>query len=319
MKIESFKADRELGGKIASKEFNFYSQFTAIIGNNGSGKTKLLGEIFGEANYSDEYAKFMGAGSSDGIASLIALYGTDRASSLAIAALLKRVDSTTLWAINEAATKIGICEGLFLGDRGELRVKIKDCQLIDLALLGGGIKSIISMFADIACRIIRLNPHLEKNALQETLGLVLIDEVEIHLHPKQQRTVVSELRAAFPQVQFIVTTNSEYIVQSLRDGELIDLDSPDFTARAEHENKSIEYIAENVMDVPTPYRSDLYQRMMEVAQKYYKIIKEADGSTPEEIERLKAELDELIEPFSNNVAYHAFLKMERAAALREGN
>jgi predicted ATP-binding protein involved in virulence len=185
-------------------------------------------------------------------------------------------------------------------------------------MLSDGFRTMLVMIADIAYRAAVLNPQLGKEAAQKTPGVVLIDEIDLHLHPLWQRRVVEDLKRTFPQIQFIATTHSEHIIQSLRTGELIDLNSPDSVPKAEYENKSIEYIAENVMDVPTPYRSDRYQRMMETAQKYYKMIQEANGATPEEIERLKVELDELIEPFSDNVAYHAFLKMERAAMLHEG-
>lgn len=179
--------------------------------------------------------------------------------------------------------------------------------------LSDGVKNMVGMVADIAYRAAVLNPHLESEAARLTPGIVLIDEIDLHLHPKWQRRVVEDLKRTFPKIQFFATTHSEHIIQSLRDGELIDLNEPDLIPAAEYENKNIEYITENVMHVPHPYRNERYQRMMETAEKYYQMLENANNTSPEELENLKIELDELIEPYSDDVAYHAFLKMERLA------
>jgi len=86
----------------------------------------------------------------------------------------------------------------------------------------------------------------------------------------------------------------------------------------DYENKSIEDITEYVMGVDIPQRSERYQKMMEAAEEYYRVLQEAQEANPEKIEQLKTKLDELIEPFSDDVAYHAFLRMERKAAGLEG-
>lgn len=198
-----------------------------------------------------------------------------------------------------------------------LVVRSLDGKSQQFVKLSDGVKNMIGMVADIAYRSAVLNPHLEVNAPKETQGVVLIDEIDLHLHPNWQRRVVDDLKRTFPKIQFFATTHSEHIIQSLREGELIDLNSPESIPEAEYENKSIEDIAENIMHVPNPYRSERYQNMMEVAQKYYQVLQEVNGATSEEAERLKVQLDELIEPFSDNVAYHAFLQMKRAAMLGE--
>ena len=53
----------------------------------------------------------------------------------------------------------------------------------------------------------------------------MIDEIDLHLHPKWQRHVVGDLQKAFPNIQFIGTTHSPFIVQSMNPGEVIDLNS----------------------------------------------------------------------------------------------
>jgi predicted ATP-binding protein involved in virulence len=195
----------------------------------------------------------------------------------------------------------------------ELVATAQDGRTLPFRMLSDGVKNMIGMVADIAYRCVTLNPQFEGEAARLTPGIVLIDEIDLHLHPKWQRRVVEDLKRTFPKIQFFATTHSEHIIQSLRDGELIDLNNPDLIPAAEYENKNIEYITENVMHVPHPYRNDRHQQMMETAERYYQMLENANNTSPEELEKLKTELDELIEPYSDDVAYHAFLKMERLA------
>ncbi|WP_257266035.1 hypothetical protein [Endozoicomonas sp. ONNA2] len=71
---------------------------------------------------------------------------------------------------------------------------------------------------------------------------------------------------------------------------------------------------EDIMGIGVPSRSERNQKMYEAAQKYYALLHKAGAASAEEKEALKAELDELSAPFSDNVAYYAFLEMERMAA-----
>jgi hypothetical protein len=82
----------------------------------------------------------------------------------------------------------------------------------------------------------------------------------------------------------------------------------------EYWDKPIEDILEDVMGVGLPQMSKRRQAMKEAAQQYYEILKQGKDASEEEKARLSAELDELTAPFSDNVAYHAFLEMERIAA-----
>ena len=71
------------------------------------------------------------------------------------------------------------------------------------------------------------------------------------------------------------------------------------------------------MGVEIPQRSARLQKMYDVAKQYYAKLKELKGAPSAELDRLNNELDELSAPFSDNVAYHAFLEMERLAAMAE--
>ncbi|MGH9765374.1 MAG: AAA family ATPase, partial [Blastocatellia bacterium] len=104
--------------------------------------------------------------------------------------------------------------------------------------LSDGQRSMLALVGDIAQKAVTLNPHLGPNALEETPGAVLIDELDLHLHPKWQRRIVEDLRRTFPKIQFVATTHSPFLIQSLRSGEeLIMLDGQ---PTAQLANKSLE-------------------------------------------------------------------------------
>lgn len=91
-------------------------------------------------------------------------------------------------------------------DLGDLKVD----QLSD------GLKSTVAMVADIAYRCVRLNIHLGQAAAQKTPGIIIIDEVDMHLHPSWQQTILQSLCEAFPRIQFVVTTHSPQVLSTVR-------------------------------------------------------------------------------------------------------
>jgi len=194
----------------------------------------------------------------------------------------------------------------------QLIATFEDGRNLPLEMLSDGFRTMLAMVADIAYRAAVLNPHLGKEAAQKTPGIVLIDEIDLHLHPKWQRRVVNDLRRTFPEIQFVATTHSPFIIQSLREGELINLDKPE--ASEEYSDRSIEDIAENVMDVELPQKSQRYLDMMAAAEEYYRDLDRAKDASVEEIKRLEKRLDELMLPYSDDPAYQAFLKVKREAA-----
>ncbi|MDN6884471.1 AAA family ATPase [Variovorax sp. CAN2819] len=87
--------------------------------------------------------------------------------------------------------------------------------------LSDGQRSVISLVADIARRMCLLNPHLGQSVLRDSPGVVLIDELDMHLHPKWQRMITNGLKAAFPAVQFIVASHSPQVLGELMPNEII--------------------------------------------------------------------------------------------------
>ncbi|MBQ8697975.1 MAG: AAA family ATPase [Schwartzia sp.] len=93
--------------------------------------------------------------------------------------------------------------------------------------LSTGYRVILSMIMELAYRTVVLNPEAENFDNQE--GVVLIDEIDAHLHPRWQWKVLDALRNIFPRVQFIVATHSPIVISSVRDARIIkmDLDVPE--------------------------------------------------------------------------------------------
>lgn len=213
-------------------------------------------------------------------------------------------------------------------DYDELTIQLEKEGLMPFNSLSDGYRNMVGMVADIAHRAARLNPQMGERAGAQTAGVVLIDEIDLHLHPKWQRRVVMDLKKAFPKIQFIASTHSPFILQSLLPGEVIDLDralemkemeslplgvaapAPD----AAFSNRSIEDIVEGVMAVPLPQRGQRYQEMFNAAKAYFALLKQPIAPEDNAKQTLKDKLDKLSAPFSDNVAYHAFLEMKRLAA-----
>lgn len=83
-------------------------------------------------------------------------------------------------------------------------------RTLRLEQFSDGYKIVIAMVADIASRMAEGNPYLENPLLAS--GIILIDEIDLHLHPKWQRHILQSLHDTFPNVQFIVTTHSPIIL-----------------------------------------------------------------------------------------------------------
>lgn len=91
----------------------------------------------------------------------------------------------------------------------------KNGKTFDVAQLSQGEKSIMALVGDIARRLAIMNPALE-NPL-EGYGIVLIDEIDLHLHPKWQRAIIGNLNKTFPNCQFVLTTHSPIVISESPD------------------------------------------------------------------------------------------------------
>lgn len=92
--------------------------------------------------------------------------------------------------------------------------KTENSKEVRFEQLSAGQKAVTTLIGDIARRLILLNPKLD-NPL-EGQGIVLIDEIELHLHPKWQQGILLNLQKSFPNVQFVVTTHSPQVLSTVK-------------------------------------------------------------------------------------------------------
>ena len=90
-----------------------------------------------------------------------------------------------------------------------------DFTKLPVQLMSDGVQSALALVADIAYRCAKLNPHLASPS-KDINGIVLIDEIDMHLHPKWQQTILASLHKIFPKIQFIVTTHSPQVLSTVR-------------------------------------------------------------------------------------------------------
>lgn len=144
---------------------------------------------------------------------------------------------------------------------------------LPIHLHSDGIRFYTEMVAELAYRCIVLNGYLDADAITGSKGVVLIDELDLHLHPNWQKVVVGDLKSAFPGIQFVVTTHSPFIVQSLHSEELINLDV--IEGLDEDPNRySIEEISAYEMGVKDVERSKTFLQMQEAAAEFFDLVKE---------------------------------------------
>lgn len=197
---------------------------------------------------------------------------------------------------------------------------VADCEIegqptkrLPHSLMSDGVKRMLGIVTDIAYRCIVLNGFKGKDAVKETRGVIMIDELDMHLHPNWQRVVVQNLKNAFPNIQFVVTTHSPFIVQSLKAEELLIIDD-DIKKDGDPFKKSIEEVAANEMGVEDIPRSVEFLEMQQVAEKYFTLIQKGKTSeTSKTALALRTRLNKLEERFADDPAFVAALKIERNA------
>ncbi len=101
-------------------------------------------------------------------------------------------------------------------NQSKVYYKFTDGRVVDTDNLSDGYKRLVNIVTDIAFRCMLLNQgYLGKNACTQTTGTVLIDEIDLHLHPSLQARIISGLRRAFPQLQFIITTHAPMVMTGI--------------------------------------------------------------------------------------------------------
>ena len=162
--------------------------------------------------------------------------------------------------------------------------------MLPVAHLSDGIRTLIGVTADIAHRAIRLNSQLGREAVTSTPGIVLIDEVDMHLHPEWQQVIIESLRNAFPRIQFIVTTHSPQVLTTVRK-EHIRLLAADGTASIPVDGTygaESSRVLEEIFDVhPRPQNAQSVTNL----RAYLAMVEEGKAETPEAL-KMRSELED---------------------------
>jgi predicted ATP-binding protein involved in virulence len=173
--------------------------------------------------------------------------------------------------------------------RSPLRMTLqKDGEELIVNQLSDGEKCLLAMVGDLARRLAIANPGLE-NPL-DGFGVVLIDEIELHLHPKWQREIIPALTRTFPNCQFIVTTHSPQVISQIKPQGIYILEKTDTGIIAKRPESSYgrdsNQILEDLMDVP--------ERPQEIKQELLKLFRLIDEGNLEAAKELRKELAEII-------------------------
>jgi len=180
-----------------------------------------------------------------------------------------------------------------------------DGHNVTVEQLSDGQRIFLSLVADLARRMIMLNPRLDNPF--EGSGIVLIDEIELHLHPQWQQDIIENLRTIFPNIQFIITTHSPIVLSTVDkrcirqfdnedNSDSISLPTPTFQTKGVMNSDILEQImrvfstppriAEShwVSDFEESLELDIYEENSKAKELYGKI-KEHFGVNSNEIKR----------------------------------
>ncbi len=204
------------------------------------------------------------------------------------------------------------CETVEFADKlGEVILRFKGGEWRRFRELSDGYRLMLATIADIALRCVSLNPHLGKAALVETSGIVLIDEIDLHLHPNWQRRVIGDLRRVFPRIQFFLTTHSPFIVQSLGTNEVFSLDeSVHIDTRPD--KSTLEDVSRDIFGVDDPRRSVRFLEMQKAAEELLALLQQTDRRDEQAIKKARAHYLDIAARYSDDPAFLAMLKAEGA-------
>jgi predicted ATP-binding protein involved in virulence len=168
-------------------------------------------------------------------------------------------------------------------------------ERFDLNHLSDGYAAIISIISEL---LLRMEKY--KNWSHDMQGIVLIDEIETHLHIELQKKVLPFLTAFFPKLQFIVTTHSPFVLSSVNNAVIFDLE------KRERVEDLSGYSVENIIE--TYFDADQYSELLNKRVKEYEELSEKTQPNTVEVERLR-ELEKYFQKFPLNIAPELSLKL----------
>jgi predicted ATP-binding protein involved in virulence len=203
----------------------------------------------------------------------------------------------------------------FDGDRGEIVLSI-NCEAQPFSNLSAGQRMMLALVADIAIKAVTQNNFLVPDdraapvcgdipeVLARTPGVVLIDELDVHLHPSWQRRVATDLKSTFPRIQFVCASHSPQVIGEVAPDEIRQLDQP-AGGRAPDQSYGLDSnsILEDVMGAQSrthqgvaaieAVEATLEEGDLETARQNLEILKQLQHGTTRDTVRLEATINNL--------------------------
>ena len=158
-------------------------------------------------------------------------------------------------------------------------------EKLPLHMFSDGIRLTLTMVADIATRMAKLNPQLLDKVL-ESPGVILIDEIDMHLHPSWQSRIITSLLETFTNVQIVTTTHSPIVISSIESEYLRILKNNEIIHPPAYFNREIEDILNIIME--TDYRTE------EVRELINQINQNIDNGEFDEAKKLLDNLKDIV-------------------------
>ncbi|MBS1685086.1 MAG: AAA family ATPase [Bacteroidetes bacterium] len=171
----------------------------------------------------------------------------------------------------------------------ELFLQIGDQTALPLSYYSDGFRNLIYLVMDLVWRASQLNPWMTLAQLSaEIKGVVTIDEIDLHLHPKWQAKAIPFLQQLFPAVQFFITTHSPVVVANFNHGALYVLEDNKIRPFDDkYFGKDVDSVLRNVLNA-----MDRNKMTQEKIDQLFKLIDEE--KTKDIIQPVLAELTELL-------------------------
>jgi predicted ATP-binding protein involved in virulence len=168
-------------------------------------------------------------------------------------------------------------------------------EILALSQLSDGYRTTLALVIDLARRMAQANPPYQENDNPlESEAIILIDEVDLHLHPKWQQHILVNLMETFPNAQFIVTTHSASVLTTIKPKHIIRLEREDEVIA---EQPTSSYGAESgrllseIMDVDERPPADVNE-FTRLFEQYYELIERNEGDRDAAL-KLRSRLNEL--------------------------
>ncbi|HMV66620.1 MAG TPA: AAA family ATPase [Myxococcota bacterium] len=213
--------------------------------------------------------------------------------------VLERVMRIAAVAPTDAAAPDRVREIQISAESGLPIFRMESGRSIRWEHLSDGYRAFLGVIGDLTRRAWLLNGGVLDDPVEQAEGVVLIDEVDLHLHPRWQARVVPVLRSTFPGVQFVVTTHSPYVLAGVANDEVRELGDGRLLADTAYvQHRDPRTVLTHVQGAParSPWASErldriaalLHARRHDEARRWVEELAIAWGEDDPEVLRLRA-------------------------------